>query len=106
MHKAGLHISRPADVIDISLDATIELWKAEPFLREDEAEEYLSRSGFHSSIREKNKQDFIKAAGSKNRVREELEDLIEQVRLKARRSPSSPDEIKKMLTQSVKGVEE
>lgn len=102
MHRAGLYISRPTDIIDTSLDAAIQLFKAEPFFREDEANEYLSKTGFHSSIREKNKQDFLKAAEFKNLARTELEELIERVG----RGPSTPDEIKEMLSQPVKGVDE
>lgn len=101
LHKAGLYISRPTDVIDISLDAALQLFNAEPFSREDEADEYLNKTGFHSSVRERNKQSFIKAAGSKNLARTELEDLIEQVR----RGPANTEEIREMLAQPIKGVE-
>lgn len=102
MHKAGLYISRPADVIDASLDAASKLFNADPFFGEDEANEYLGRTGFHSSEREKNRQNFLEAANSKNLARTELEDIIEQVK----RGPANVEEIREMLAQPVKGVEE
>lgn len=99
MHKAGLYISRPTDVIDASLDAASKLLNADPFFKENEANEYLNRAGFHFSARERNRQNFLEAASSKNLAKTELEDLIEQVR----RGPSTPDEIKEMLSEPMKG---
>jgi hypothetical protein len=95
MHRAGLHISRPSDILDIALDAAQKLFQSESFEREDDAEDYLRKTGFHSPTEKERRNMLLSLLKEKTGRREELEELIEQVK----RGPSSPEEIKEMLSQ-------
>jgi len=101
MHKAGLYINRPSDILDASLDAAQKLFNAESFCTEEEAEEYLHTTGFSSPSGSERRDILLKLLGKKQNVRDELEDLIKNMK----RGPSTPEEIKEMLKQPVKGVE-
>jgi len=99
MVKRGLLLIRPPDVIRFCFQAAHSILETEP-MTEVEAVEFLQKAGYiHQS---QLSQSFITTLSKKKTAMGELEDLIEQVR----RGPSSPNEIKDMLTQSIKGVEE
>lgn len=93
MHRAGLHISRPSDILDFALDAAQRLFSAPFFSTEEDAEVYLQNAGFSAPAREERKHALLEILSKSKGSQEELEDLIEQVR----RGPSSPEEIKEMF---------
>jgi TPP-dependent 2-oxoacid decarboxylase len=96
MHKAGLHISRPSDILDIALDAAQKLFSAESFDREEEAEDYLYTAGFHSLADKERRTMLLDLLGKKKNSRDKLEDLIEQTR----RGLSITNEIKEMFNET------
>lgn len=93
MWKKGLLSIKPSDVIRFSLRAAHSLLEVEP-MSEIEAEEFLQRLGYTNQSQLS--QSLISAAVKTKTSREELEDMIEQIR----RGPSSSEEIKEMLGQS------
>lgn len=94
MHKAGLLLSRPSDILDAALDASEKLFNAVPFQTEDDAEAYLQRVGFKSADQIAQRKIILDAVSKKSIAMDELEDLIEEVG----KAPSSPEEIKEMLS--------
>ena len=94
MHKAGLLLSRPSDILDASLDASEKLFNAVPFLSEEDAEAYLQRVGFKSSDQIAQRKIIMDAVSKKSIAMDELEDMIEKVG----KAPSSVEEIKEMLS--------
>ena len=98
MMKRGLLLIRPPDVIRFCFQAAHSILETEP-MTEVEAIEFLQKAGYiHQG---QLSQPFITTLTKKKIAMDELEDLIEQTK----RSPSSPNEIKDMLTQPVKGVD-
>lgn len=101
MHKAGLYLSRPSDILDVSLDAAQKLFDAKPFNTDEEAEEYLHIAGFSSPFRNERREVLLGFLEKKTNARDELEEMIERVK----RGPSTAEEIKEMLKQPIEGVE-
>lgn len=101
MRGKGLNLIKPPDVVRFCLQAAHSLLQASS-LNEDEAVDFLREAGYFSLKEIEEVKLVIGKAAEKQARMEELEDLIEQVR----RGPSSTSEIKEMLSQSVKGVEE
>ncbi len=98
MHKKGLYLVKPADILRFCFDSAYSILSASP-LSEEEAIQFLKRVGYFPTEEEQRKQSFITTLTKKKMVTEELEDLIEQVR----RGPSTPDEIKEMLSKPKEG---
>lgn len=94
MHKAGLLLSRPSDILDAALDAAEKLFNAVPFRTEEEAEFYLQKVGFRLADQLMQRKVIMDAVSKKSWAMDELEDLIDRVG----KSPSSVEEIKEMLS--------
>lgn len=101
MHKKGLRLIKPPDIMRFCLHAAHSILNAE-YMTEDEAFKFLQNAGYFSLRESQQMEVVIAKATKKQKAMEELDDIIEQVK----RSPSSTEDIKNMLSQPMKGVEE
>jgi len=100
MYKKGLRLIKPPDIIRFCLQTAHSLLNADR-LTEDEALKFLQDAGYFGLRELEQMKAIIMKASLNQGSMEELEDLIESVK----RGPSTPEEIKEMLKQPVKGVE-
>ena len=100
MYKKGLRLIKPPDIIRFCLQTAHSLLNADR-LTEDEALKFLQDAGYFGLRELEQMKAIIMKASLNQGSMEELEDLIESVK----RGPSTPEEIKEMLKQPMKGVE-